>query len=934
MKLKFSLIALFIFALGFSQNKGTITGTITDKDMNNETLPFASVAVKGTATGTNTDENGKYTLSVQPGTFTLVFGFLGYQTKEIQVTIKAGETKEINQALASTSVQLQDVVIEKTVSREKETALLAEQKKAVEIKQSIGAQELSRKGIGDVEEGLTKITGITKVGSRGIFVRGLEDRYNSLLVNDLAVPSNNPFQKVIPLDLFPTDIVGVVDVYKTFSPNIYGDLAGGTFNIATSKASNAITKLSIGVGFTTNNNLSDFKMSDDLNSTKGFFGLTGNDRKIPSIFGSTPTNPTLTPQQSKEAFKNGFNTHSGKSPLNSSIGILHSERFDLKNDGRFSYLLSLNFDNSYTVRKGDDRTVYGTDSEIIQINKLITTNYTYKTNTSALVGLNYKNNRFDLSSTTFYLRTTESIIQDQFGIVDQQVNNPDNLIRTNQLNQSDYLTSQLNSKYFLNENKDEFIRGGVSFSKTSYQQPDRKFFGGTKIGDEILTNAGGNNFLRQYFDVDGNLYLSGLAEYGKKFGTENEAGEKRHQFTVGYNGYFNKMETSYRFASSQSLTGDRFTTSIDNIDNALNSQVASGIIQFKESSNAQYRTTLEDNTNAGYASLLLHFGEKWEINGGVRVEQNGRHTKYRENGLFDDPYKPVNKDKTYVLPAASFKYAVTEKANLRFAAGLTYTKPVLMEALAITYINPDGTSVSGNPYLVNSDNYNADLKYEFFPTNTETFSVGVFGKKIKNAIERTYQANAGGAITTFLNTGDATLYGLEMDFILDLARIGDAFKDLSWGFNTSLMATNVKVNDNFINSNGTPSESIETHKDRDLQGASKWLINSDLKYKFDFSSTWSNNISIVYGVFGKRIYSVGNNKVDHIYELPVSKLDLVWGSKLSEHFDVKLSADNILNPKVRFEYGDDNAVPFTPSSHAYKNYKRGVGFSLSLNYTF
>jgi len=394
----------------------------------------------------------------------------------------------------------------------------------------------------------------------------------------------------------------------------------------------------------------------------------------------------------------------------------------------------------------------------------------------------------------------------------------------------------------------------------------------------------------------------------------------------------NKTETSYRFVSTES--GAAFTTSIDNVDSAFNQGIDSGAYHFRESSNAQYKSELEDNVNAGYASLLLHFGTKWEANGGLRFEQNTRKTKYRANGAFDDPFIPITNDKTYVLPAASLKYAVTEKANLRFAAGLTYTKPVLMEALAITYINPDGTSVSGNPFLKNSDNINADLKYEFFPTSTETFSVGVFGKKIKNAIERTFQANAGGAITTFVNTSDATLYGLELDFILDLTRITDSFNGLTWGFNTSLMSTNVDVKPTFTNSNGTTSESIETHRDRDLQGASRWLINSDLKYQFDFSEKWSNNITLVYGVFGKRIYSVGTNGVDHIYEMPVSKLDLIWGSKLNEHFDVKLSTDNILNPLVRYEFGDDTTVPFTPSSHTYKDYKRGVGFSLSLNYTF
>jgi outer membrane receptor protein involved in Fe transport len=932
MKLKFSLIALFIFTLGFAQNKGTITGTITDKDMQNETLPFASVAVKGTRVAANADENGNYTLTVSEGPQTLVFGFLGYHSAEVQVTVKAGETIVVNKALASTSVQLADVVIEKTVNREKESALLLEQKKAVEIKQSIGAQELSRKGIGDVEEGLTKITGITKVGSRGIFVRGLEDRYNSLLVNDLAVPSNSPFQKIIPLDLFPTDIVGVVDVYKTFSPNIYGDFAGGTFNIATSKGGNAITKLSIGVGYTTNNNLSDFKLSEDADSAKGFFGLTGKNRQMPSVFGDTPSNITLTPAQSKEAFKTGFNTSSGKSPLNSSIGILHSERFNLKNDAKFSYLFSLNFDNSYTYREGNDNTLTRIGQNISQDNKLYTSTYSYKTNTSSLLGLNYKANRFELTSTTFFLRSTETSIQDQLGYVSQQVNNPNNLIRTNQLNQSNYLTSQLTGKYFLNENKDRFVRAGASFSKTSYQQPDRKFFSGTINGDDITINPGGNNFLRQYFDVDGNSYFSGLAEYVQKFGPEMESGDKKYQFTAGYNGYFNDVESSYRFVSTSS--GPAFTTSIDNIDPALNSALEAGSFNFRESSNAQYRSTLKDIVNAGYASILLHFGEKWEVNAGVRFEHTDRDIKYRINGSFDDDYLTAGNTKSYVLPAGTVKYALTEKANLRFAAGLTYTKPVLMEVLPISYINADGTSVAGNQNLVNSDNLNVDLKYEFFPTNTETFSVGVFGKKISNAIERTFQPTAGGNQTTFVNTGDATLYGLEMDFILDLARISDNLKNLSWGFNTSLMTTDVKANSTFVSYTNDILPSAETHRDRQLQGASNWLVNSDLKYQFSFSEKWTNNISLVYGVFGKRIYSVGTNGLDHIYELPVSKLDLVWGSKINEHFDVKFSADNILNPKVNFDYGDDSTLTSDAKSLDYKNYKRGVGFSMSLNYTF
>jgi hypothetical protein len=315
MKFKLLFLALIICTLSFAQTKGTISGVITDKDSNNSVLPFANVVLKGTSTSVSTDENGKFSLSVNPGNYTIQFSFVGYESAETNITVVAGETVTANKALGSGGYKLDDVIIKKaSTNREKETALLLDQKKAVEIKQSIGAQEMSRKGVSDVEEGLTKISGITKVGSRGIFVRGLEDRYNSLLVNDLAVPSNSPFKKIIPLDLFPTDIVSVIDVYKTFNPNIYGDFAGGTFNITTSKGNQSITKLNIGVGYTTDNNLSDFNIDADTNTTKGFLGLGGKDRELPSVFGATPTNQTLSSTQSLQSFKNGFDVNTTKSP--------------------------------------------------------------------------------------------------------------------------------------------------------------------------------------------------------------------------------------------------------------------------------------------------------------------------------------------------------------------------------------------------------------------------------------------------------------------------------------------------------------------------------------------------------------------------------------------------------------------------------------------
>ena len=154
MKLKLLILTLFISVLGFSQNKGTITGILSDKDSNNQPLPFANVILKGTKIGVNTDVDGKYTISAAAGSYVLQFSFVGYETVEVAVTVKANETITVNNSIGSGSYKLQDVVVKAAApSREKETAILLDQKKAIVFKQSIGAQEMARKGVSDVEEG-------------------------------------------------------------------------------------------------------------------------------------------------------------------------------------------------------------------------------------------------------------------------------------------------------------------------------------------------------------------------------------------------------------------------------------------------------------------------------------------------------------------------------------------------------------------------------------------------------------------------------------------------------------------------------------------------------------------------------------------------------------------------------------------------------------
>lgn len=932
MKIKLLFIGLLFTVLGFSQNSVKLNGKVTDFN-SKEPINLVSIRVKGTNLFTETNAEGNYEMEIEPGNYTLEFSLGGFSTQERTITVKANEPLTVNITLIEKSKNIDEILIKTTSNKTKETVLLKEQQKAVEIKQSIGAQEMTRKGVSDVEEGLTKVTGITKVESRGLFVRGLEDRYNTLLVNDLQAPSNSPFKKIIPLDLFPTDIVGVLSVYKTFNPNISGDFAGATINVETSEAQKSLTKLSVGLGYTTGNNGEDFLMSENANTDQGFFGILKKDRELPGVFGNVPSSVNMTSTEYANAHKqNSWNVDKVGSPMNTSVGLLHSEKFKV-GGGHLSYILSLNGENKYVIRKGVDRYFEAGDGAYTK--NVYNSEYKYQTASSALVGLKYKASRGSIGLTSFYLRSTESLINDQLGVIGYASNNPNRLLRINQFEQSDYFNNQILGNYDITKNKKHTIKAGVSYVKTAFSQPDRKSILGNRVNDtDITMTYGGNNLNRQYLDVKGNYYMSGLVEYNWKF-SENENG-KSNKLSVGYNGFRNNLYSTYRFLAGAPVGSQpQFTTNLNDVNEVIANDVALGNIIFKEESNPDYKVKLDHFVNAGYANLFWNFGSKFELNFGVRVENSDRKIKYRSLTApsFTAPYTKENDLTLDVLPSVNTKYIINDDSNLRFAASKTITRPTTMELLPITYVNPDGSSIIGNYPLTkktntlkDSKNYNIDLKYELFTNKKDMFAIGLFGKSISKPIERIFIATGGAQTTSFDNSKSAVLYGAELEFIFQFERVSSQLENLSLGFNSSLMKTRVSID--------TQSNLLENSSSRDLQGASNWLINSDLKYEFDASKDIKNTVSLVYGVYGKRIYAIGTAGLDNIYEKPFNKLDLVWNTKLYKNIDIKFAADNILNPTYQLELGKNSKTQINEPSLTMKDYKRGVGFSLNIGYTF
>lgn len=934
LNLKKAIITALFVIIGsavFAQT-GKISGKVSD-GKTGETLIGVTVKIKGTTKGVSTDAEGKYVLgALASGKYTLEASYVGYALKSIaDIEVKAeGVTVADITMDDSNSQKLTEVKITGQINRGNEAAILMTQKNAKEIKQGIGIQELSRKGISDVEEGLTKITGITKVDGRGLFVRGLEDRYNSLLINGLAVPSNNPFKKIIPLDLFPTDIVSVLETYKTFNSSLYGDFAGGTFNIVTSKAEKSITKINIGTSFISNSTFKKFLRAEDANSFGNYLGFTGDKRELPKVFGDVPSAYTMSANEANSQFGSGFDVNDDKAPLNSNFGILHARKINLENQRSFQYLISINTDNGFQAREGVDR--FFSTSQGIYDNNLYTKTYRFSTNSSLLGALNYVSPRLNLNLNAFYLKGTENTIQDQLGYTNSQSTARNTFIRLNQLQKTDLFTGQLLGNYKLTEDDAHSLRAGVSYSKTQYQLPDRKFFRGTKIDDNTTAiSYSGNSVVRQYMDFNGDFFASGLLEYNWKFGNEDLT--KAHKLTLGYNGSFNKIESDYRFLISQSLASNSAIFPTNQPDAVLRPEIANGNFSYMEGTNSTYKAKMQEGVNAGYADLALRLSDKLDLNVGGRLEQSQRITRYRNPGSFDDPFQKITKDNFDILPAANLKYALTEKANFRVSASKTLTKPVVMEAFPLEFVNPDATIENGNPNVINSRNYNLDVKYELFPSSKEMISVTGFAKYLQDPIERLFiqSAGSGGLAITYGNSKKAILYGAELELLVQLSRIHESLSKFSLGFNTSLMVTEATI-DRVRNS--AEVATLGDKSTRKLQGASPWLINADIKHETDFSAKWKSTMTVAYNVYGERIYAVGTNGLDNYYEKPFGKLDFIWNNKISDKWDIKFGVENILNPTYKIELGDKNKINVLEDDLTVKDYKRGRGVSLGLGYTF
>ena len=274
------LLSIFslIFSTFYAQSK--IIGKVIDEEFN-ETMPFANVLVKGTNIGVTTDFDGNYSINVQPGTYTLVFSFVGYRTKEL-TDIKVGQNdiKEITVNLSSSSVGLEEVIISVSVQKNTEEALLMMQKKSANLMDGLSSEAFKKVGSSNLANAIKRAPGVSVMGGKYVYVRGLGDRYTKSILNGVNIPGLDPDRNTIQMDLFPTNILDNVQIIKSFTADLPADFTGGLVNIVTKEFPSKDPAISISLGY---NPTMHFK--SDYRSYKGsstdFLAFDNGQRKIP-----------------------------------------------------------------------------------------------------------------------------------------------------------------------------------------------------------------------------------------------------------------------------------------------------------------------------------------------------------------------------------------------------------------------------------------------------------------------------------------------------------------------------------------------------------------------------------------------------------------------------------------------------------------------------
>lgn len=845
---------------------------------------------------------------------------------------------------------IEEVVATGTRLKGTATAVLEERKNQAFVADILGAEQISRTGDSDAASALRRVTGLTLVDGKFIYVRGLGERYSSTLLNGANVPSPDPTRNVIPLDLFPSDIIESLSVQKSYSPSMPASFGGGNVDIRLkSIPSDFIFNVSASLGTNSENS------GDAIGYAGGdrdWFGEDDGSRGVPqAILARWNDKNFLDNLSQSEAVALFSEMKRTYDPVAENVGpdfgmsVSLGDFHDINESWRWGYLLTTSYDRGTNVSQEyelEQANRVGEQTEIVRFfDEILVTEQTVKWSNMLNLGLDYnRNHRVDY--TLIALSDTSDEIKEKFG-------NTENFNLGEGLRIRDIGVDFEERKMYTNQ-----IKGMHTFPEYNFAGLDWKY----SIGRSIRHAPGGfkTRFLLEDLNADG------VFDTTNEISLTNSTGAAQYDFQVlhdrvenfGYNvnmpytlddwemefkfggDFISKSRSSEArriavstraFANSSDLSGGLFGSIMSN--DALTSIEFSNTPIIRDLTIAGDDYVAAQKVDAYYVEADLFYQGTWRFSGGARYEDfrqavvpfDPRTNQFDISDEADRSQLIFKEDKFY--PALAVTYFVSEDMQFRGSIGQTVVRPDLREVSSSTYIDPlTEFPVAGTPGVRTTSILNYDLRWEWYREAGNNLSVGFFYKDMEDPIESVQSpAQDGPPLIRIANAESGTLMGVEIEFLQDLKFVGEGiWENLFLSGNVTISDSEIELDrQNIVEQTGVSAAITNTK--RRLTGHSEYVVN--LQLGFD-SDNGEHSASFVYNVFGDRILIPGIDGFDDNFEQPFHSLDLVYKFYPDFNTTWTFKVGNILGEEKELEFEDT----------LLRRESKGTSVSLSFKYDF
>jgi TonB-dependent receptor len=876
------ILFLLLFCAG-TANATKLKGHVYDKQTG-EAIVGATVVLENPRRTTNTGLDGTFEFKdVKVGAAKISVSYITYKTIEKTLVILKEDNDHLKFYMESDSKSLDDITIKSNAVSSTDQGARRLEKNAPQLMNIVSGRSIEISPDLTVANVMQRVSGVSiERNSNGdgqyAILRGMDKRYNYTLVNGVKIPSPDNKYRYVPLDLFPSDLLDRLEVYKTLTPNLEGDAIGGAINMVMKNAPGLLqVNANVSTGYS--------QLFFDRKFTS--YNASGINYKSPYEINGKNYNAT------QNDFSKGTLDYKYKNPAPNLIGSLSlSKRFL---DNKLGVVLAGSYQNTY---RGSNSTFY--NNSVVGIDpyaKITSKSYREYSEQQQRTGLHGKidyvfNKDHQISLYNVYVNLKNQQVRDAVtttynGVYNPAAGNAELVYDTrSRLTEQQIYNTTLHGDHKFFDDKFK-VQWSAVYSSAKNDVPENT---------SISLNGIQQNFQSKRTSL---VNSSPVTRRWERNTDEDLAGyldltyhvlSGAHKLDIMAGGLYRDKQRSSFFNNYDLAPGADHAHDIYGV-NFQNYTDLNLVVSNSTGAVANALTyDASEKIAAGYG-MFKYNSTKLEVIGGLRVE----HTNQGYNLLFPagEAFPKGNQIYTDVLPSLTAKYFLSQKAQLHASYYKALNRPGFYEIVPGKVVNEEFQE-RGNPNLQRALADNFDLRYELFPGASEQLLIGAFYKKIKNPIEYTFQPDATRGQDIFYtpgNFGTANNYGAEVDYIKYFSKIG---VKANYTYTHSRITTTKSTR--VLNSTTGDTEPANVNQERPLYGQSAHIANLSLLFK-DTKKGWDVQLAGAYT--GPRINTVSQFLNNDLWQEGFVQMDASAEKRFRRGISVFVKANNILNTPTK-----------------------------------